>query len=217
MTEKKSSKSGVGRTRNWSFVVYPDSVPSDWRDIIDNEHIEWIESPLHDKDLNADGEFKKPHWHVLLMYDGVKAYEQVLELTIRLNSTIPQKVSSAKGLCRYMAHLDNPEKYQYDRSLIIGHGGADVLDLLKPTSSARYILIREMSEYIRKSNITEYEELWFYAMENRFDDWFPLLCDSATYCLNALIKSRRHRSFIKSSSFPVDLETGELKGGTFFE
>ena len=32
-----------------------------------------------------------------------------------------------------------------------------------------------------------------YAMENRFDDWFPLLCDNSAFIMNNYIKSIRHR------------------------
>ena len=43
------------RTRNWTIVIYPDSAPNNWREIIDDWHIEWVESPLHENDENADG------------------------------------------------------------------------------------------------------------------------------------------------------------------
>lgn len=203
MARKKASED---RTRNWSFILYPESAPEDWRDILNDLHIAWVESPLHDRDVSADGSPKKPHVHVLLLFDGVKTYEQVCSIIEPLNVTIPQRVQSAKGLVRYMAHLDDPNKAQYAVSDIVGHGGADVAELLKPTSSSRYALIREMSDFVRQNGITEYYQLYFYAMDNRYDDWFPLLCDSATYALNALIKSLRH-----SGHAPVvDNETGEV-------
>lgn len=106
------------RTRNWTFVVYPESVSSNWRDVLDEEHIQWVESPLHDKDTNADGEIKKAHIHVLVMYDGVKSYNQILEITNKINASVPQKCGSAKGLVRYMVHMDNPEKYQYSKQIL---------------------------------------------------------------------------------------------------
>lgn len=199
-----------GRTRSWTFVLYPESAPENWRDILDEEHIQWIESPLHDKDKNADGSMKKPHWHILLMYESVKTYEQVKEVTDKLMATIPQKCNGSKGLVRYMAHLDNPEKFQYSISEIIGHGGADVAELLKPTSSDRYNLIREMSQFIRDNDIVEYEDLWYYAMENRYDDWFPLLCDNSSYAIGCLLKSRRHRLQQPIRNSKVNKETGEV-------
>ena len=57
---------GSDRTRNWTVVLYPESAPENWRDILDALHIEWVESPLHEFDTNATGEVKKPHWHLLL-------------------------------------------------------------------------------------------------------------------------------------------------------
>lgn len=215
MAEKKSR--GAGRTRSWTCIIYPTDgnppAPQNWREIIDEEHIQWIESPLHDKDTNADGTPKKPHIHLLFMYESVKTFEQVKELTDKLNAPIPQKCNGAKGLVRYMAHLDNPEKVQYSVSDIIGHGGADVAELLKPSSSERYQLIGEMMDFVREQNITEMEDLLYYARVERFDDWFPLLCDNSAYIMGAMIKSRRHRMISGAGETPplkCDPETGEV-------
>jgi len=70
MSAKKSTEKGEKETRcrNWTFVLYEDSAPVNWRDILDDEHIEWIESPWHDKDVNANGEPKKKHKHIALLY-----------------------------------------------------------------------------------------------------------------------------------------------------
>ena len=112
MAGNKSSGNKESRTRNWTFVLYEDSAPENWRDILDEMFIEWIESPWHDKDINADGEPKKKHKHILLMFGGVKSYEQVKEITDKLGQPIPQRCHNAKAMVRYMAHLDNPEKAQ---------------------------------------------------------------------------------------------------------
>lgn len=196
------------RTRNWTFVAYPESVPQNWRDILDEQHIQWIESPLHDRDLNADGETKKAHWHILVMFEGNKSFEQIKELTEQIHATIPQKCASVKGLVRYMAHLDNPEKVQYDRGTIIGHGGVDVAEYLRPTSSSRYQLIGEMMDFVRDNDIVELEDLAYYARIERFDDWFPLLCDNSAYIMGEFIRSRRNRAV--SRRVLVDTKTGEV-------
>jgi len=180
------------RIRAWTFVAYPDSAPANWRDIIEELHIQWVESPLHDADLNADGEQKKPHWHIFLNFEGKKSFEQVKEITDSINATIPIKVHSARGLVRYMVHMDNPEKKQYDASLIIGHGGIDVYEYLKPTSSSRYALIGEMMGFIDDNGIVEIKDLLDYSRDNRFDDWFPLLCDNSAYIIGEYIKSYRN-------------------------
>lgn len=210
MNEKKSSPKD-DRVRNWTFLVYPESSPEDWRDILDDLHIPWVESPLHDKDNNANGEPKKAHWHILILFEGNKSYIQVKSITDKLNSTIPQKVASAKGLIRYMAHLDNPDKYQYDKGEIIGHGGIDLIEYLKPTSSTRYQLISEMRQWVQDNNCTEFFMLFDYAAVERFSDWFPLLCDNSAYIMGEYIKSIRHNKMQPTRIIRVDSETGEIK------
>lgn len=192
MAGNKSSGNKSSRTRNWTVVVYPESAPENWREYMDELQIEWVESPLHEFDTNATGELKKAHWHLLLMFGGVKTYEQVCEVIAPLNCPVPQKCLSAKGCVRYMAHLDNPEKHQYSVSDIIAHGGVDLAELLRPSSSERYAYIREMLIFVKENGITEFKELLDYAYAERFDDWFPLLCDNSAYVVGQYIKSNRH-------------------------
>ncbi|MBZ4027453.1 MobV family relaxase [Lactobacillus johnsonii] len=134
----------IVKGRDWAFIVYPESAPKNWREILDETHMRWVESPLHDKDFNPDGTFKKPHWHVMLSADGpitLKAVEKIIE---PLNVPAPQKVGSGRGMIRYFIHLDNPEKYQYSRDEIVAHGGADV-----ERSYLNYDLVNRTENYKR--------------------------------------------------------------------
>ena len=144
-----------------------------------------------------------------MLYGGVKTFEQVEPLTERLRGTIPQRCANAKALVRYMVHMDNPEKAQYDVGGIVGHGGVDVAELLRPSSSERYALIREMIAYVRQEKIVEMCDLMEYAMEERYDDWFPLLCDNCAYVMGTVIKSYRHKVEPTIKVIRVDGETGE--------
>lgn len=183
------------RTRSFAFVIYPESAPDNWRDILDQEHIMWAESPLHCFDVNETGEVKKPHWHIALAFDSVKTIDQVKKLCEPFNGTIPIPLNSLRGMIRYFAHLDNPEKYQYPVDQIIGHGGLDVADLLKLSASARYSMVKKMLEYVAENDITEFYQLMDYAMEHRYEDWFPLLCDNSAFIVDKYIKSNRQRSY----------------------
>lgn len=57
-----------GRTRNYATIVYPESAPPNWISILEDEHIASFISPLHDKDIENDGENtpKKAHYHVIV-------------------------------------------------------------------------------------------------------------------------------------------------------
>lgn len=184
---------GHDRTRIWTAIVYPESAPENWRELLDEYHIEWAESPLHEFDTNPTGEVKKPHWHLVLAFDGPKSYEQVVEILAPLNCPIPQRCHSLKGAVRYFAHLDNPEKHQYSVADIVGHGGFDVSVALAPSASERYALIAEMIAFVKENGVTEFQDLMDYARDSHFDTWFPLLCDSCSFVMQQYIKSQRHR------------------------
>lgn len=209
------------RSRNWSFIIYPESVVENWKEILEKLYLPTAISPLHDKDINPDGSSKKPHYHILLMFRGVKSYNQILEITEQLNATIPQLVHSAKGLVRYMAHLDNPDKAQYEISDIESLGGIDLSELLKPSSQDRYSMIREMLQFINDNQIVEFEDILYYAMNQKFDTWFPLLCDNSAYVIDSAIKSKRNRFEKKGKMLIgdeiVDHLTGEVEDVPFLQ
>ena len=208
--KKSTGKTGKDdRKRNWTFIVYPESAPSNWRDVLEEMHLEWIESPLHDKDVNSDGTAKKAHYHIAVLFDGKKSFEQVKEIADKVKAPIPKAVSSVKALTRYMAHMDNPEKAQYSPSEIVGHGGVDLAELLKPTASSRYEMIAEMIEYIEKESVTEFIDFMLYCKNKRFDDWFPIMCDSGAFVIREVIKSKRHKP--KPTGQGTSLATQALK------
>ena len=50
-----------------------------------------------------------------------------------------------------------------------------------------------MIKFIKEYNIDEFQDLVDYAIENHYDDWFPIIADSNTLLLNQYIKSVRYR------------------------
>lgn len=192
--QKKADKKREGtRTRNWSFIVYPESMPSNWIEIIQEERVPFAISPLHDSDIDGDGQLKKAHYHVVICYTAVKTLEQVKELTDNLNAPIPQQCKSLIGSIRYFVHLDNADKFQYKQSEIKAFNGFDLDKCFEISATDRYNAIDEMIAFIVENDITEFSKLFLYArLKNR--EWFKLLCDNSAYVLDIFIKSRRHQS-----------------------
>lgn len=164
------------RCRNWTIVLYPESAPANWRELLDDDLcIEWVESPLHDKDINADGTPKKPHWHLLLMFGSVKSYDQVQTIAKKLNSPIPKRVHNVKSLIRYMIHMDNPEKHQYDRRLIIPHGGVDLDSVFLPSNAEELSYLKDIFTFIYNYNVFEFCDLVNHYIKNYDDDHLQVL------------------------------------------
>lgn len=52
------------------------------------------------------------------MFDGVKTIEQAKDLFEQIGGVGCEKVNSIRGYARYLCHLDNPEKAQYDQGAV---------------------------------------------------------------------------------------------------
>lgn len=188
--ERKSSGKRDERTRNWCFVMYPESCPENWLEIMVDYAAPFAISPLHDRDENADDTQKKAHWHVTVSHPGNKSYEQVKELTDKLNATVPKKVLNMVGNIRYMIHKDNPEKAQYQKQDIICGCGFDIEQYMSRTKTESRQIMREIYSFIRESNVNEFCDLMDYAFDNE-PEWFDYLVDGHSIMLAALFQSRR--------------------------
>ena len=172
--------------RDWTFIVYPESAPEHWREILDKTYLRWIESPLHDKDVNEDGEIKKPHWHILLSFEGPVTLKAVEKIALQLNCPEPRKVGSGKGLVRYMIHKDNPEKFQYSIDEIVAHNGADVASYFEMTHTNKLVLMKEIVNFIVKNEIDNYADFLMVCIA-KSDEWFDIAINYNTLAINKCI------------------------------
>ena len=181
------------KKRNWEFVVYPESAPSDWIEQLQQRGVVGAISPLHDKDLNATGEPKKAHWHVIVTYEGPTAQSVVERLTELLNAPKPIPLDQVRGYYRYLTHKDNPEKFQYDEKDIQTLNGFDIRDFVEMTKSEVNAKIRIIQALIQTLDILEYADLLDYLMDNdELADEYDVAI-SHTILLNTYIKSRRYK------------------------
>lgn len=188
------------RTRNWAFIMYPDSMPNNDFDmavrILSDCFMPFAISPLHDRDFNADGEVKKPHYHVLITADGIKSYKQILEISKSVNGSDVRPIDSAVGYYRYFTHKDNPEKAQYNDIDIKCYNNFNAELYNKPTSLMRYLMIKDMVSYIKDNNIRKFSDFVDCAITYNFE-WFKLLCDNSAIIIKEYIFSR---SYVKKDN-----------------
>lgn len=188
MSEKKIDT----RARNWATVVYPESAPDNWMDVIRESKIPCLISPLHDKDVNPDGTPKKPHRHVLACLEGKKSKDQMTEFFKSFGGVGCERVESLRGYGRYLCHLDNPEKAQYKVEDVQCCGGISYQHITS-LASDKYKAIREMKDFCRATNCYVYSDLVDYACEFRYD-WYTLLCDSCSYLMIEYVKSLKFKA-----------------------
>lgn len=176
------------RTRNWATVVYPESAPKNWKMILQEQCVPALVSPIHDMDVNSDGEIKKEHYHVMILFDGVKTQEQAREVFSVIGGVGVEPVKSVRAYARYLCHLDNPDKVRYQIEDVLALSGADYSAMIS-LASDKYTAIGEMLEFCMQNSVESYAELLLYARDNR-TDWFHVLCDNGTVTIVQFLKSR---------------------------
>lgn len=192
------------RTRNFATIVYPDSAPEDWKERLADLHIPCFVSPLHDSDFSITtdedtGEIikkpKKAHYHVQFIFDGVKSEKQCQELVDLIGGVGCEVINSIRAYARYLCHLDDYDKAQYDPAQVLAFGGVNYFDVIG-TMSDKFRMMREMIHFIRDNKLTSYSDLVDYAEENN-SMWFDALANNCSYFIKEYIKSYTWKNFSK--------------------
>lgn len=179
------------RSNKWAFLLYQESAPENYLDILEEMHIPFVLSPWHDKDVNKEtGEFKKAHKHGALYFDSLKSYSQVSELvTTHLNTPAHVEViMSPKGMYDYFTHAENPEKTLYDINDIESGCGFDLDKFLITNNSDDFLTL--VIDTIEEYNFLEFNSLVHYARTEN-PKLLSLIMDK-TYFFAKYLDSRRY-------------------------
>lgn len=185
-------KSSNLKGRAWAFTMYPESMPKNYYELLEQTGLPFAISPLHDKDVEPTGEVKKPHYHVICYYDNTTTQKNVKENVCDLvNATIPIKLECIRGMYRYHLHLDNPEKYQYDDRDRIFINSFDVSKVAELTSAEVNKILKELQHLIYDNGIVEYSVLMDLLLQNDLNNMYDVALRHTIF-LNTYITSRRH-------------------------
>lgn len=178
------------RSNKWTFLIYQESCPDDYLEVLEELHVPFVLSPWHDKDVNRKtGEFLKAHKHGALFFETLKSYSQVSEL-LQENLNAPahiKVVMSPKGLYDYFTHAESPEKEPYDIADIESGCGFELEKFLAENNSD---LLKQVYEIMRDSGLKEfadftdliaehYPDLLMYVFEKSY--FFKIYLDSKRY------------------------------------
>lgn len=185
------------RSNKWAFLLYEESAPENYIEVLEELHIPFVLSPWHDKDVNTKtGEFKKSHKHGALFFESLKSYSQVSELlTSQLNTpSHVEIVMSPKGMFDYFTHAENLEKTRYDVNDIESGCGFELDSFLLGQDSVAFM--NEVIDVIEANDFTELEDLVYYARANNYL-LLSLIVDK-TYFFSRFLDSRRFNPRKKS-------------------
>ena len=144
-------------TRNWKFVVWKESAPSDFEDRLKNSFMKCCYI-LHDQDFLENGLPEKEHYDGVIMLDGPVPYNKMLERMKAIAgngiNTIQEAIQTSAAL-DYICHLNETDsrKHHYDPKDVISINGASYFrDRLRYQDVELYD--EEIIRFIEKNNIT---------------------------------------------------------------
>ena len=97
------------KSRTLAIVLYPESQQS----VIDSirKNYSYV-GMLHDKDTDANGVLKKAHWHFIIRFKQAR-WSSGLAAELGIDDHF-ESVKNMDGALRYLSHMDDPDKFQYD-------------------------------------------------------------------------------------------------------
>ena len=179
------------RSNKWTFLIYEESAPENYLDVLEDIHVPFVLSPWHNKDVNKEtGEVKKSHKHGAFYFSSLKSYSQVSELIKdKLNGPAHvEPVMSPKGMYDYFVHAENPEKSQYNIEDIETGCGFELDKFLISNNNDEFL--STIIDVIDKNNFTEFNHLVKYAREEN-PTLLRLIVDK-TYFFAKYLDSRRY-------------------------
>ena len=181
------------KKRNWAFIVWNDSKPTNWKDILQETGLMFAISPLHDKDINPTGEPKKAHYHVIMTYDGPTTFNNALNVAKSVNANTVQPLEQIRGYYRYFTHLDNPEKYQYNDSDITTINGFDINNYIEMTYTEVIKYLSQIQQLIRDKHFLEYSDLCDFLLDNDLKELHEIALNKTQF-IKSYIDSRRYKT-----------------------
>lgn len=180
------------KSRTWACIIYPESLPDDWQELLMQQGVCCAISPLHDQDVTAEGKPKKAHFHVILSWPGPTSFQPVVRISKGLlHGTLPLPLVSPRGYYRYFTHKDHPNKAQYDEKAITHINGFNIHDFIDLTRAETLEIRKKLQMLIIEQSFTEYADFCDYVMFNGSDDEYEIATTQTLFFANYL-RSKRH-------------------------
>ena len=176
------------KARYFSFIIYPESIPTDWRVCLEKLGLAMAISPLHDCDEKKDSKtwddnndlivngkhYKKPHYHVLYIAKNPVTTESVRKkikraLGVKSVSHI-EIVGSVENMFKYLTHESKDavakNKHVYAKKDIVYLNDFDIDRYIVLDENQKRELRNNLLDMIRKEHIVNVIHLFDFIEKN---------------------------------------------------
>lgn len=214
------------KSRYFTFLLYPESIPEDWELRLESIGVPMAISPLHDKDLsNVEGQkYKKSHYHVIYVAknpvtaDSVR-YKVKGLLGDRSVALVKIIVTSIENMYLYLTHESKDaiakKKHIYKKSDIKLLNNFDIDRYIKLDVEDKDDMLNEVCDMIDEYDLANMRELRRFIQNHASEYGLPSM-----KVINSVLRS--HTGLIRLyfdavyqerryGRLDYDKETGEVK------
>ena len=214
------------KARYFTFLLYPESIPTDWIQKLESLDVPIAISPIHDKDLsNVEGQkYKKAHYHVIYIAKNPVTAESV---RLKIKRLLGEKsiakvqivVSSMENMYLYLTHESKDaiakNKYIYKKADIIQLNNFDIDRYITLDAEDKDDMLNEVCDLIDEHGLANIRELRRFIRVHGAEYGLPSM-----KIINSVLRS--HTGLIrlyfdavyqerKYGRFNINYETGEIQ------
>ncbi|MDJ1110597.1 replication protein [Macrococcus caseolyticus] len=214
------------KARYFTFLLYPESIPTDWIQKLESLDVPIAISPIHDKDLsNVEGQkYKKAHYHVIYIAKNPVTAESV---RLKIKRLLGEKsiakvqivVSSMENMYLYLTHESKDaiakNKYKYKKADIIQLNNFDIDRYITLDAEDKDDMLNEVCDLIDEHGLANIRELRRFIRVHGAEYGLPSM-----KIINSVLRS--HTGLIrlyfdavyqerKYGRFNINYETGEIQ------
>lgn len=182
MSDKKSS---LPKYRDWAFIIYPESIPNDFKGRLEKLGRPIVISPLHDMDeterkfeelteeeqkiIKSGGKvYKKPHYHVMYIAANPVTADSVRNKIKRAlgNKALShvEVIDNMQDMYLYLTHESKSaiqkKKQKYDKKNLIHLNDFDIDRYVQLDESQKRELKNKLLDLVREENLVNVKDLF---------------------------------------------------------
>ncbi|QYA41230.1 replication protein (plasmid) [Macrococcoides caseolyticum] len=214
------------KARYFTFLLYPESIPTDWIQKLESLDVPIAISPIHDKDLsNVEGQkYKKAHYHVIYVAKNPVTADSV---RVKIKRLLGEKalakvqivIQSMENMYLYLTHESKDaiakNKYIYKKADIIQLNNFDIDRYITLDAEDKDDMLNEVCDLIDEHGLANIRELRRFIRVHGAEYGLPSM-----KIINSVLRS--HTGLIrlyfdavyqerKYGRFNINYETGEIQ------
>ena len=177
--------STISKARFWNGVLYPENMVPDWEERIGDI----LELPysycIHDKDLENDGDDRKVHVHIIIVFPNTTTKKHAFNVFDLLSDVGKKALSDCKavvsirGSYDYLIHdtdtAKKAGKYLYPRECRISGNNFDIGAYEQIGLAERNDMCKELCNCIMQQGFTNFGDFYMYVVSEFDSNYFEII------------------------------------------